>query len=221
MIFHVIILILAVNVGSLRHYCPKTLHASRKALRMGVVVPEEPVLQQGVVLVSKPGEHNHFLYQQAVFLYEYTQRGSRGVILERPTAFTMGEMSPGIGVFEANTLFMGGEDGDDMAIMMHSYNMTGNVKYVGAGVFVGGMKQAREMVEARQAAPKEFKFFFNGIEWAPGVLEREIELDRWDVVEATADVILRQGAGATLWQRARQEIIKSQLPASRDDNDDE
>ena len=93
-------------VGFVLHRAPSSAFMS---LSMGITIPEEPVLEAGVVLVSQPGEHNHFLYEQAVFLYEHSVRGSKGVILERPTAFTMGEISPGIGVFEANTLYMGGE----------------------------------------------------------------------------------------------------------------
>lgn len=121
------------------------------SLRMGIQVPKEPVLQSGIVLVSQPGEHNHFLYEQVVFLYEFSQRGSRGVILERPSAFSMGEMSPGIGVFQSNTLFMGGDQGSDTAIMLHSYNITGATKYVGAGIFLGGMGPARELVTEGRA----------------------------------------------------------------------
>ena len=67
----------------------------RLSLGTGIRVLRPPVLRQGVVLVSQPGEHNHFLYEQAVFLLEFSERGSRGVILERPTAFSIGEISPG------------------------------------------------------------------------------------------------------------------------------
>ena len=67
----------------------------RLSLAMGIRVLRPPVIRQGVVLVTQPGEHNHFLYEQAVFLYEFSERGSKGVILERPTAFSMGEISPG------------------------------------------------------------------------------------------------------------------------------
>ena len=100
----------------------------RLAQSMGIRALRPPVLRQGVVLVTQPGEHNHFLYEQAVFLYEFGERGSKGVILERPTAFSMGEISPGnpislsplmrlipssagMGVFEGNTLFMGSPTG--------------------------------------------------------------------------------------------------------------
>jgi Uncharacterized ACR, COG1678 len=56
-----------------------------------------------------------------VFIYEYNERGTKGVILERPTAFNMGEMSPGMlgDVFEGNTLYTGGDQGGDTVLMSY------------------------------------------------------------------------------------------------------
>jgi hypothetical protein len=70
------------------------------------------VLKNGVVLLAQPTEFNHFLTKSAVFVYDFgTGRGSKGVILERATAFSMGETSPNSGPFNPNTLYLGGEDG--------------------------------------------------------------------------------------------------------------
>ena len=217
---------------------------------LGLRVLRPPVLRQGVVLVSQPGEHNHFLYEQAVFLYEYTQRGSKAVILERPTAFTMGEISPGERLLEASSSstngvsqelecsrgtrsswvrsgrtsldadeWLGGDQGGDMAIMLHPYAFTEQSKECGAGIFLGGMRQARELVTQGKASPKDFKFFFNGIEWPPGQLEQEVEQGRWDVVEVSSDLILRQSSATTLWHRARKEIeLSRSLEESRQES---
>jgi hypothetical protein len=70
------------------------------------------ILKTGVVLLAQPTEFNHFLTKSAVFVYDFgTGRGSKGVILERATAFSMGETSPNSGPFNPNTLYLGGEDG--------------------------------------------------------------------------------------------------------------
>jgi putative AlgH/UPF0301 family transcriptional regulator len=105
------------------------------------------------------------------------------------------------------------------AIMLHSYNITGYVRPAGGGIYVGGMKQARELIHDRKAAPKDFKFFFNGIEWLPGVLEKEIELNRWDVVDVSPDLVLRQGSGSSLWLKARDAVKKAKCEVSGDDED--
>ena len=90
---------------------------------------------------------------------------------------------PNVGIFEANTLYLGGEvsnkcrtslyihlrivcifsfkDGSDTAIMLHKFDLDGYAKPAGKGLYLGGLKQARELILSGGAVPKDFKFFFN------------------------------------------------------------
>lgn len=113
-------------------------------------------------------------------------------MFNQPSAFTMGESAPNSGVFESNSLFMGGQDGSDMAIMIHKYDLPELSKYVGGGIFIGGMRAAKDLVEDFKATPKDFKFIFNTCQWGPGVLQKEIEMGRWGVCEVPAELILSQ-----------------------------
>ena len=197
------------------------------------VVPTEisPVskLQKGVVLLAQPNEFNRFLVKAAIFLYDYgSERGSRGVILERATAFSMGESSPNAGCFEANTLFMGGSDGSDTAIMLHKYDLDGFSKYIGKGIYIGGMKEARELVSNRGAIPIDFKFIFNNIEWAPGQLENEVKEGKWNLAVVPPDMILSQSLSSLrvpLWSKARNHLISIGAVSSggdeKESNDDD
>lgn len=96
----------------------------------------------GCVLVIHNGDYDHFLMKQAVFIFRHNDEGTSGVILSKQTAFTMGEVSPNISPFEANTLYMGGNDGADMATMLHRHNLPGS-KYVGAGIYLGGIRSGK------------------------------------------------------------------------------
>lgn len=163
----------------------------------------------GDVLIITPNEYDHFLMQAAIFLYSHDKiKGSQGVILTKQTAFTMGEVSPGIGLFEANTLYMGGENGMDMAIMLHSFDLQGSTKYIGNGIYLGGLREAQEFVKNGNASPKDFKFFFNYVDWAPGLLEKEIEQGRWDIVRVPPNRILTKSSAA-LWKDARNLIASN------------
>ena len=160
----------------------------------------------GCVLIAQKNEFDHFLCNQAVFIYEHGSRGTCGVILERPSAFTMGETSPNIGVFSPNTLFMGGGSGEDTALMFHKYDLSGYSKYIGGGIYLGGIREARQLLEERKAHPKDFKFIFNNVQWQPGQLEQEIAEGRWDVVRIPLDMVLRQDITGSLWNQARRNI---------------
>lgn len=167
----------------------------------------------GCVLVSQKDEYSHYLIKASVLVYNLDkERGAQGVLLDRPTAFSMGETAPGIGAFEANTLYMGGDEGPDMAVMFHSYELEGAAKPIGNGLYLGGLGAARRMVEGRLAVPRDFKFIFNNIEWGPGVLEQEIAQGKWDVVRVPPALVLNQSPnmGTSLWAKIRRKIGKGE-----------
>ena len=172
------------------------------------VIPVE-FCGEGCILLAQPNDSSHFFVRAAVFIYQYSEEeGAKGVILERPSAFSMGETSPGIGCFEANTLFIGGEQGSDTAIMLGKRQLEGACKYVGSGVYLGGMKSAKEKIMNGDGVPKDYKFFFNHAEWDKGVLEKEIDAGTWDVIKAPPEDVLAQDPTlAEFWSRARNQLI--------------
>lgn len=177
--------------------------------------------EPGCVLLSQPGEHDHFVNKAAVFVFEHGEKGTQGVILGRSSAFSMGETVGGMGVFAPNTVYIGGEQGPDMAIMFHKYELDGYSKYVGGGIYVGGLKQAREKVERREAVPRDFKFIFNNVQWGPGQLEVEIAQKRWDVIRMPPDMLLQQKAAHEIWSKARNALRSRQALLLDDDGDED
>ena len=113
---------------------------------------------------------------------------------------------------------MGGQDGSDMAIMLHRYDLSGLAKYVGGGIYIGGIGPARAMVETFQASPKDLKFIFNTVEWGPGVLLKELEMGRWDVCEVPVEMVLSQDSRVftNMWS-----LIRSALSPPSAASDDE
>lgn len=87
---------------------------------------DDAIIRPGVVLVAPVHEYDHFLMRSAVFvnaigLDEQDNVVIRGVVIDHPTAFTIGEMSPNVmGKLSDNLLFRGGYDGSDTAMMLHS-----------------------------------------------------------------------------------------------------
>lgn len=128
----------------------------------------------------------------------------------KASPFTMGEMAPSMGVFAPNVLYRGGSEGSDTAVMVHKHHLGGSSKPIGKGLSVGGLKEARSLVESMHASPKDFNFVFNNVQWAPGLLQSEIDEGRWDVCEVPPDVLLsselhRQGE-ETLWTTLRNDL---------------
>ena len=133
---------------------------------------EDAIVRPGVVLVAPKHEYDHFLMRSAVFVYaiglnEDDDMIIRAVVLDNPTAFTIGEMSPQImGSLSDNILFRGGYDGQDSALLLHSKGgSNGPVKSdseIGSsGIYEGGIVSAMESVDAGLISQDQCKFFFN------------------------------------------------------------
>ena len=158
----------------------------------------------GCILLAKPDEYDHFFHHAVILLFEHNSKGSLGLMVDKPSAFTMGEMTPNSEMFAPNILYTGGSDGSDTAVMLHKYDLGPYAKPVGSrGLYLGGLKEAKELVLAFKAHPRDFKFIFNNVQWGPGVLEKEIAAGKWDVCEAPADVVVNSDRVKCIWQTMR------------------
>lgn len=208
LIFFIVIQIVTMLSYSYRRYNHPYELNRHKLSMIPIDIASTEFFGTGCVLLSQSGEYDHYLIKSAILIYEHNSKGSLGIILGKPSAFTMGEMTPNIGVFQSNTLYTGGSEGSDTAIMLHKYNLGGYSKSIGCGLYIGGLKQARELVESFQAHPKDFKFLFNNVQWAPGLLETEIQQGRWDVCIVPPDMVINQDNNHNLWNKARRVLNK-------------
>ena len=133
---------------------------------------EDAIVRPGVVLVAPKHEYDHFLMRSAVFVYaiglnEDDDLIIRAVVLDNPTAFTIGEMSPQImGSLSDNILFRGGYDGQDSAMLLHSGGggngpVNSDSEIGSSGIYEGGIVSAMESVDAGLISQDQCKFFFN------------------------------------------------------------
>jgi len=61
--------------------------------------------------VAKPHDYGHFTMKQCMFVYKHDETGSRGVVLEKPSAFTLKELAPAMfesTVFADHAVHLGG-----------------------------------------------------------------------------------------------------------------
>eukprot|EP00466_Bigelowiella_natans_P020032 jgi/Bigna1/129129/aug1.8_g3837 len=162
-------------------------------------------IKPGVVLVTqKYGHFDHFLTDSVILILEdHEERGTVGLLIDKNTPWEVGEMAP---VFEdtklsETPLSMGGGDGPDKLLMLHSVADLEGAKAIGdSGVYIGGVSAAVEATENREFDPRKFHFFFKRVEWLPGLLRDEVEKGVWELVEND-----RQ---KRLWNHIRSELSK-------------
>lgn len=170
------------------------------------------VVRPGVVLLPPREEFNHYLRRAALFVYgmgldEQDEDVIRAVVLDNPTPFTMGEMSPGgvVGALAHNLLWRGGNRGPDAAMLLHSCETrdeTSCARSIGAsGIFEGGLQEAMDRCNEGLSENGDYKFFFNYCEFSPTELEgmlKEVgeDGDAWMSVEVPPQIVL-----SDLWNK--------------------
>jgi hypothetical protein len=190
---------------------------------------DDAIIRPGVVLVAPSHEYDHFLMRSAVFIYaigldEQENTIARGVVLDHPTAFTIGEMSPNVmGSLSENQLFRGGYDGSDTAILLHSAGGgDGPVKsdsMIGSsGIFEGGIVSAMESADAGVIETNRCKFFFNYMQFTEKELDNMFagveDGDAWVSLEIPTDYVLNSDyERGQLWSKLRNSIREIRISA--------
>ena len=163
------------------------------------------IVRPGVVLVAPADEFHHFMRESAVFIYamgvdDNDEYVIRGVIIDHPTPFTIGEMMEGDknekkAPIYSNLIYRGGDMGGESAFMLHSDEGIAKMadqEMVGtSGIYQGGF----EHTLSTDFETTKAKFFFHFMEFTENELETmlkdsESDGDPWVSVEIPSDMVL-------------------------------
>lgn len=178
--------------------CATAAHARRVSPRAHIRLCSQslssiaPGVAPGSVLIAQPDQYDHFYHEAVMLVLEHGEGGSRGVLLNRETPFTMGELTPNMDCFAESPVYRGGNAGSDTVLMLHARSDLRGAKPVGeSGLYLGGLKHAQELVSSGGADASAFKFFFNSEIWAPSELEKQIKQQVWwSTQQVTADQVV-------------------------------
>lgn len=144
----------------------------------------EAIVRNGVVLISPAEEFHHFYRQAAIYIYTMgeAEDGSdyliRGLILDHPTAFSVGESMPNAPpTLTENRIFRGGDRGGEGIILLHDH-ADWNVEEIGdSGIYQGGWDAVSK---AKEVGENSCKVFFNYCEFTEDELEGILGMKRED-----------------------------------------
>ena len=123
-------------------------------------------IEQGCVLLSHPemfrGGHQTYFHQAVIFVISHSHDHTAGIILNRPTQYTMGQVggsSDLLPAFQENRLFLGGDVNDSVLYIMHTRQGLEGASEIVDGVYLGGHDACKAAVEAGDAPASDFKWF--------------------------------------------------------------
>ena len=138
--------------------------------------------EQGCLLVANPeffrGAQSYF-DKSVIAVVEHGALGTIGLITNRLTPYTMGEVAPSLTAFNDCPLFYGGPVGQGIQVL-HRVPGVNNSRQVIAGLFWGAdLESAALAIDEGRASPSDFLFFYKYSSWSSGQLDAELAKQVW------------------------------------------
>ena len=148
---------------------------------------------RGCLLVAKGDEFTvgqQYFHQAVILLLDHGEQGSMGVILNRPTQYSMGYVSgDDAGPFADNALYFGGGAGDGTVFCTAAGRWPGRWRCSPGCTSAG--TSACELVKEGEVDASECKFFARYCGWGPGQL-RGSASGVWTPVACSKQIALKQ-----------------------------
>ena len=153
---------------------------------------------KGLLLIASPSIFDPNFRQAVVLIAEHNEEGAMGVVLNRPTEATIGDVAPQLEVFADadETIYAGGPVQPSALIVLGQFidpsaaalPILGDIGFVGIGT---------ELDEVERAVHQS-RVFAGHAGWGPDQLQAEMESEDWIVQPATHDDVFSHSA-AELW----------------------
>jgi Uncharacterized ACR, COG1678 len=192
-------------------------------IRSGGAGPDA-VVRVGTVLLAPKEEYHHFYREAAIFLYEMGQFYDeteeyiiRGVILDHPTPFTVGEMIPALApsFLATHKVFRGGDQGkEDSVLLLHNQpSWAAESSEIGAdtGIYRGGAGSLA--VTTVDDTAVSARVFFNYCEFTEAQIEAYFadpdRDDPWMALEVDPALVWNEDWGrGDCWRYLRNSMVQ-------------
>lgn len=131
-------------------------------------------LESGCLLLAHPlmfTSQQTYFSQSVILIFTHNDKGTAGLLLNRPTGFKMGDVSGAEFLcpeFEDNLLYLGGDVGKSTLHLVHGFREMKGSREVVNGVYMGGFDDALAAVKEGTHKASEFKWYGRYCGWAPG-----------------------------------------------------
>ena len=158
--------------------------------------------QPGVLLVAEPFLREDHFNHAVITLVEYARRKSAmGLVLNKPTGYTLGEAIDGINDDVDTPIYCGGPVACDRLFYLHSLgNELPNSRKLSDDLFIGGdFDSVKAYVNMGLPTEGLIRFFVGYSGWDPGQLEEEIRTHVWAVAPRPANSEILREDGDSCW----------------------
>lgn len=171
------------------------------------LLDSQPHPSRGSLLVAKPTVEDFVFKRSVTILVDHdNEEGSMGVIVNKPTRFSLSEIVPDIECKENVPLYLGGPVGTNMLFFIHTLGKDAipDSEQLAPGLFFGGDFEVMKMFLADgENVNEKVKFMVGYSGWTAGQLDKELERHDWAVLkdDNTASLVMSAGVD-DIWNEA-------------------
>jgi len=165
----------------------------------------QPEPARGTLLVAKPTVEDFCFKRSVTVLIDHDAEGSMGIMVNKPTRFTLNEIVPDIECNEPLPIYLGGPVGTNMLFFLHSLgvDVIPDSVQLAPGVFFGGDFEVLKMfVESGQPLSGKVKFMVGYSGWTTGQLNNEVERHDWAVLKENVAKLVFNTPDDVVWSQA-------------------
>ena len=167
-------------------------------LSAAVAADERPA--KGKLLVSTEVIRGDIFVQTVVLLLHYDETGAAGLVVNRPTEVALDELLEDPGEYSdyGGRMYWGGPvQMDSIRALMQADTAPKGAERIVGSVYLVPFND--ELKKALNNASR-LHFFLGYAGWAPGQLDRELEIGSWHVLPASDDVVFAKDPDL-VWKR--------------------
>lgn len=156
---------------------------------------------KGCILVSEPYLPDPNFERTIILLCEHNINGSFGFVLNKPSSVKIADVMDSLN-FDAQ-VYVGGPVQQDTLHYLHRIKTLEDSTEVGEGIYWGGnFEQLNALINDKNIAAADAKFFLGYSGWSEGQLEEELKANSWIVSGKVDEKLIFETNAEIMWQMA-------------------
>ena len=137
-------------------------------------------VRPGILLVAPPLSNDLYFNKTVVLLVEHNEQGSVGFVINKPTEFLADKIIQGVSKFDSKIYFGGPVQINSLHFIHKLGDKIPNTEHVTGNIFWGGdFETLYKLINVGEVNTTDVKFFLGYSGWAPGQLEKELDMNYW------------------------------------------
>jgi len=170
------------------------------------LLDNQPEPERGSLLVAKPTVEDFCFKRSVTILVEHdNEEGTMGLIVNKPTRFTLGEVIPEIEGADDVPLYLGGPVGTNQLFFLHSLGadiIPGSIPVTPELFFGGDFDVIKMYLAAGEPVEGKMKFMVGYSGWTVGQLSNEVKRHDWAVLKGAEAGLMMNPNGEVIWNKA-------------------